>query len=739
MAEEKQENTKDTDINNTQPEKNPSTDTQTPKDDRNVYLMFIATGNKYIIKENIVAQGWSAHDMTFWFRKENIDKELNTYCENIKMGNDTNFKKVFKYLLSEIKPKDIIIAKYSSDFYICEIPKNYTFYYNKDLSNEYKQGLFPVNWIPCPEEIKKGIGEIKPNFYIKHYNDTNDKIKNLWDTNKKNYNNEVHNKETDEILSSEPKRKNESFKLYINGINIKIIEEKADLLQKNVKNLVLTGAPGTGKTHLARQIAEKIVKGNLTNLFNEKSESTNTNTINEIIDKWNIYKEKIIKKTLTIDEYSIAKDQDNLAYFIKYGSDIYSSQHTGKYSDWGIFKDEDSKYINLKGEIIQEKDAQDTFTKIKNILEKIFSKTSAKDMLQEIQDITNDDNPLINNWACLRKMVVLCFPKEFVPIVTDDKLMPPLNLLELSYSKDDFLNNNTQLVKYLKDNIKKDINENDIITWQRVLLDDNTKEKIESFIRTVQFHPSYDYTDFVEGLRPCYVKAKNDKPDQDSKQEIGFELKKGTFLDFCEKAEKDKANKYVFIIDEINRGEISKIFGEIFAAIEPGYRGNTKQKFQTQYANMHNDSNEFKESPFKDGFYVPDNLYIIGTMNDIDRSVESFDFALRRRFTWMEITAESQAIVMWTANELLSRGFDLDKLQNRMNNLNKKIEEIPGLSKDYHIGPAYFSKLKDYPKDEAYDKLWKNHLEPLLKEYLRGMENIDTNIRSLKEAYNNEN
>ena len=533
MAEEKQENTKDTDINNTQPEKNPSTDTQTPKDDRNVYLMFIATDNDYIIDKHIVAQGWSAHDMTFLFRKENkgnIDNELNTYCENIKVDNETNFKTVFKCLLSEIKPKDIIIAKYRLKFYICEIPKNYTFYYNKNLSNEYRQGLYPVNWIPCPEEIKEGIGEIKPNFYIKHYNDTNDKIKKLWDTNKKNYNNKVHDKETDEILSSEPKRKNESFKLYINGINMKIIEEKADLLQ-NVKNLVLTGAPGTGKTHLARQIAEKIVGQNNT------------------------------------DEY----------------------------------------------------------------------------------------------------------------------------------------------------------------------------------IRTVQFHPSYDYTDFVEGLRPCYVKAKNDKQDQDSKQEIGFELKKGTFLDFCEKAaidkqqNKNKANKYVFIIDEINRGEISKIFGEIFAAIEPGYRGNTKQKFQTQYANMHNYSNGFENSPFKDGFYVPDNLYIIGTMNDIDRSVESFDFALRRRFTWTEITAESQAIVMWTANELLSRGFDLGKLQNRMNNLNKKIEEIPGLSKDYHIGPAYFSKLKDYHTNEAYDKLWKNHLEPLLKEYLRGMENIDTNIGILKEAYNNEN
>jgi hypothetical protein len=93
--------------------------------------------------------------------------------------------------------------------------------------------------------------------------------------------------------------------------------------------------------------------------------------------------------------------------------------------------------------------------------------------------------------------------------------------------------------------------------------------------------------------------------------------------------------KYIFIIDEINRGELSKIFGELFFSIDPGYRGKKEMRVQTQYQNLITDDTD----PFKDGFYVPQNVYIIGTMNDIDRSIESMDFAIRRRFAWVEVKA----------------------------------------------------------------------------------------------------
>ena len=182
-------------------------------------------------------------------------------------------------------------------------------------------------------------------------------------------------------------------------------------------------------------------------------------------------------------------------------------------------------------------------------------------------------------------------------------------------------------------------------------------------------------------------------------------------------------NKFVFIIDEINRGEISKIFGELFFSIDPGYRGE-KGKVNTQYQNMIEEGDVFK-----DGFFVPENVYIIGTMNDIDRSVESMDFAMRRRFAWKEVTAEeSMQMLDGMPNE--------QALKNRMRNLNNAIVKIQGLGKAYQIGAAYFKKIENYDGD--FDKLWEYHLEGLLAEYLRGNQNAETQLKELKKAYDNE-
>lgn len=176
---------------------------------------------------------------------------------------------------------------------------------------------------------------------------------------------------------------------------------------------------------------------------------------------------------------------------------------------------------------------------------------------------------------------------------------------------------------------------------------------------------------------------------------------------------------YVFIIDEINRGEISKIFGELFFSIDPGYRGKSGT-VQTQYQNLIEDGDIYEN-----GFYVPENVYIIGTMNDIDRSVESMDFAMRRRFTWVEINAESQM------DMLDQLGEKADEAKMRLKALNQEIDGIDGLGKAYHIGPAYFLKLKKLD----WNKLWEYHLEPLLKEYLRGYRDVEKHIESLKSAF----
>ena len=183
-----------------------------------------------------------------------------------------------------------------------------------------------------------------------------------------------------------------------------------------------------------------------------------------------------------------------------------------------------------------------------------------------------------------------------------------------------------------------------------------------------------------------------------------------------------KLENFVFVIDEINRGDISKIFGELFYAVDPGYRGKNG-KVTTQYDNLIDETDLYYG-----GFYIPKNVYIIGTMNDIDRSVESMDFAIRRRFTWKEIEAKD-AVGMWddTIPEYKDEAFE------KMTRLNEVIEQTESLSKAFHIGPAYFLKLKEYKGD--FQKLWDLHIMPLLKEYLRGTFDTETVLENLEKAY----
>ncbi|ORO85963.1 endonuclease [Streptococcus mitis] len=234
----------------------------------------------------------------------------------------------------------------------------------------------------------------------------------------------------------------------------------------------------------------------------------------------------------------------------------------------------------------------------------------------------------------------------------------------------------------------------------------------EDQIGFVQFHPSYDYTDFVEGLRPV----------SNGDGTIEFKLVDGIFKKFCQKARDAKKtggqDNFVFIIDEINRGEISKIFGELFFSIDPSYRGE-KGSVSTQYANLHETDEKF---------YIPENVYIIGTMNDIDRSVDTFDFAMRRRFRFVEVTAESQVGML--DKEL---NIHAEEAKIRLRNLNAAIENIQELNSHYHIGPSYFLRLKEVKFD--YELLWSDYLKPLLEDYLRGSYDEVETLETFKKAF----
>lgn len=257
-------------------------------------------------------------------------------------------------------------------------------------------------------------------------------------------------------------------------------------------------------------------------------------------------------------------------------------------------------------------------------------------------------------------------------------------------------------------------------------------EKIDIKYKIVQFHPSIDYSDFIEGLRPIQLKAD---------QNPTFVRFDGVFKKFCRfvveennnTAENDSESEkiYFFIIDEINRADLSKVFGELMYSLE--YRG-AMGKVQTQYANLktyyYDDNNEIKcynqnDDVFYDGFFIPENIYIIGTMNDIDRSVESFDFALRRRFKWYEVNASD--VMDDVLKNFIKKDEDRKEIVNIMEQLNKAIydendENEMGLSKAYHIGPAYLKSLKGV-RGKLFSKLqdiYKDEIESIIYEYVRG-------------------
>lgn len=288
----------------------------------------------------------------------------------------------------------------------------------------------------------------------------------------------------------------------------------------------------------------------------------------------------------------------------------------------------------------------------------------------------------------------------------------------------------------------------------------------------VQFHPSYDYTDFVEGIRPVEYK------DQDGIEKVEFRKVDGIFKKFCRKVANDdsdgKSNeKYFFIIDEINRADLSKVFGELMYCLETDKRG-SENRIQTQYANLHTYNPEegdyYSEDIFEKGFYIPKNVIIIGTMNDIDRSVESMDFALRRRFVWREITVqEDETKLAKTIMEILfpDETWDEESLKSKISlqvakyilYINKQqIDKQRGLNKHYYISQGQFSNIPGVEKwkeellleenstDECVKKyaeklikdVWNLRLESLLYEYVRGEGNEEKfvnecNLEAFKE------
>lgn len=256
----------------------------------------------------------------------------------------------------------------------------------------------------------------------------------------------------------------------------------------------------------------------------------------------------------------------------------------------------------------------------------------------------------------------------------------------------------------------------------------------------VQFHPNYSYEDFVGGISPKL-----------EGETLSYVLKVGRFKNFCDEASRNANKKFVFIIDEINRADLSAVFGELLYALEYRDRPISIPNFENQ-------------------FVIPSNVYIVGTMNNVDKSLVSFDLALRRRFGFYKVMPNMNVLKSVLSDFITEK--TLSQFVERCDNLNKKISSSKdqglGLGDDYQIGHAYFLKIKDFlpnnnlrtkkSEDDSgavdlqgkndfdtvdltvfeLEKLWVYHIEPLLEEYLGNKvddENIKSKIKKLKEDF----
>lgn len=449
------------------------------------------------------------------------------------------------------------------------------------------------------------------------------------------------------------------------NMNNRLIDNCIELLRNN-KNIILTGAPGTGKTYLAKEMAKKLLQINKD-------------------------KELLSDKRFGFVQFHPSYDYTDFVEGLRPTKENLSGTIGFKRQD-GVFKEFCKQAIlqeTADADILSDINSNPTVWKVS--LEGTGDNPTRKDCMDngyirvgwEMYGDVEDFNDF-NDFHAGGKNVLRAFQSgmqigDLVVSCYTAKEIDAIGVItgEYEYHQDGDRFPRYRAVKWLVKNIREniiEINQNKPFTLSTVYKANITAD---AALRIVQKHSGN--LSIAPKLEPA-----------------------------------------VFVIDEINRGELSKIFGELFFSIDPGYRG-VKGLVKTQYQNLIEDGDAFKA-----GFYVPENVYIIGTMNDIDRSVESMDFAMRRRFAWKEVTADDS---MQMLNDMPNSA----EIKYRMKCLNEAILKVNGLGEAYQIGAAYFKKIADYKGD--FQKLWDYHLKGLLFEYLRGNVNASEQLDELKKAY----
>lgn len=510
----------------------------------------------------------------------------------------------------------------------------------------------------------------------------------------------------------------------------------------------------------------------------QEDKSYNETEINILLDQWKQYKDKILNDTLDLDEYTNTLGNTTatmpggyLCNFLERTTKtVLGSSKPGTAFNFEVkLNNDNSTYFILKQnkQNATRAEAEIYFnSNIKGLLKSIVSQTDPLVKVRLVEEAT------FNAKQILMKMAVLDNLNDFLYIYSTKWLEELYNEFVDGNAEGIFLKNhqvctvakkllsvNEQdkgelillsrfLWRYINSRTIADTDNPNVImygppgtgkTYSVVNSLDFVCQGDSSRYELLQFHPSFTYEDFIEGIKPKGVSKDGN---------IRFELVNGVFKNFCIKAKNNPSKEFYFVVDEINRANLSSVFGETLSLLEKEYRhdgSSSKNLIKTQYSALI--ENLLLEDPNYESltyiidngevkFGVPQNVFFIGMMNDVDKSIDSFDLALRRRFKWIRKDCDYDVIEEQTRFKN-KEGFSnishyvkackaLNEYISGINDKNEQVKDSLVLGKSYEFGHSFFMKMSGIAKRKEITRhnveaLFNLYLRPTLKEYLRAV------------------